>query len=141
MAIRSPTRSETTILRRAFDKWGVFEYFEDKDLLINCTRGAKLGCVSTKGLERIAPLEKVAYYGLEIGNLRKKFIPSIAGADLFVRFAGFNKKYCVSISGIGQELVLYGRDVMGDSVAYASEALDENEIVILTADNNYAIGV
>jgi predicted RNA-binding protein (TIGR00451 family) len=40
-----------------------------------------------------------------------------------------------------EKLVLYGRDIMGDSIVSASEALDENELVIITNEKREAIGV
>lgn len=70
--------------------------------------------------------------GLAIGELKKQFIPSIAGADLFARYGERkNNKYYIMVSEKAENLVLYGRDIMGESIVAASEALDENELVIV----------
>ena len=37
--------------------------------------------------------------------------------------------------------VLYGRDVMGDSISLASDKLDENELVIILNSKQEAIGI
>lgn len=41
-----------------------------------------------------------------------------------------------------EKLVLYGRDIMGESIVEASDALDENELVIVlnTATDAIAVG-
>ena len=140
MAIRQPTREELTTLRRAFGNWDVFDYFADKMIYLSDSEGRNAVCVSTKAVEQIALASNVEYVGLEIGALHKKFIPTIAGADLFVK-VGCNRKYCVVIGGHGQDLVLYGRDVMGESVIQASEDLSENEIVILLNESGDAVGI
>jgi 60S ribosome subunit biogenesis protein NIP7 len=68
--------------------------------------------------------------GLAIGELKKQFIPSIAGADLFARYGERNKFYIV-VGEKAENLVLYGRDIMGESIVEASDALDGNELVIV----------
>jgi 60S ribosome subunit biogenesis protein NIP7 len=79
--------------------------------------------------------------GLAIGELKKQFIPSIAGADLFARY-GERNKYYITVGEKAENLVLYGRDIMGESIEDASDALDENELVIVlnTAFEAIAVG-
>jgi ribosome biogenesis protein Nip4 len=79
--------------------------------------------------------------GLAIGELKKQFIPSIAGADLFARY-GERNKYYITVGEKAENLVLYGRDIMGGSIEAASDALDENELVIVlnTAFEAIAVG-
>jgi ribosome biogenesis protein Nip4 len=79
--------------------------------------------------------------GLAIGELKKQFIPSIAGADLFARY-GERNKYYITVGEKAENLVLYGRDIMGESIVEASDALDENELVIVlnTAFEAIAVG-
>ena len=139
MVIRSLRKQELTLVKRALDGWGVFDYFADKNLFINEIDGDETVCVSTKALDS-ADLSKAIYAGLPIGRLYKKFVPTVAGADLFVR-AGCSKKFCVRLSSHGQDLVLYGRDVMGDSITDASCELEENQLVILMNESGNAIGV
>jgi ribosome biogenesis protein Nip4 len=68
--------------------------------------------------------------GLAIGELKKQFIPSIAGADLFARYGERNKFY-IAVSEKAENLLLYGRDIMGESIIEASDSLNENELVIV----------
>ena len=73
-------------------------------------------------------------------ELKKQFSPSVAGADLFARCVKRNKFY-VTVNENAEKLVLYGRDVMGESIADASDTLDENELVIILNSRHEAIGV
>jgi 60S ribosome subunit biogenesis protein NIP7 len=80
--------------------------------------------------------------GLPIGELKKQFVPSISGADLFARYGERNNKYYIMVGEKAENLVLYGRDIMGESIVAASDALDENELVIVlnTAFEAIAVG-
>ncbi len=80
--------------------------------------------------------------GLAIGELKKQFLPSIAGADLFARYAERKNKYYIMVSDQAEKLVLYGRDIMGESIVEASDALGQNELVIVlnTAFEAIAVG-
>jgi ribosome biogenesis protein Nip4 len=53
--------------------------------------------------------------GLAIGELKKQFMPSIEGADLFARYGKRNKFYIV-VNEKTEKLVLYGRDIMDESM-------------------------
>lgn len=35
MTYRKPTREEKTLINRALDRWGAFDYFRDKAVLLN----------------------------------------------------------------------------------------------------------
>jgi 60S ribosome subunit biogenesis protein NIP7 len=77
---------------------------------------------------------------MPIGQLTKQFSPSMPGADLFARVAKLNRHY-VTVGENAEKLVLYGRDVMGESILECSRELDENDIVILLNHRGEAIGV
>src|SRR3712207_3908007 len=80
--------------------------------------------------------------GLAIGELKKQFLPSIAGADLFARCGERkNNKYYIMVGDQAEKLVLYGRDIMGESIVEASEALGENELVIVLNAAHEAIAI
>jgi len=141
-----PDRNKRTLLNRVFDKWGVFEYFKDKDLLIeeevdgNKKKGI-VYLVSSKVEEAAAHLNSSYSIGLAIGKLGKRdFIPSIAGADLFARYGKRNQFYII-ISEKGEKLALYGRDIMGESIIEASGNLPENELVIVVNRSDEAIAL
>jgi 60S ribosome subunit biogenesis protein NIP7 len=139
-----PARNERTIINRALDRWGAFEYFKDKHFVVGkYDRGKKafVFLVNEK-LEQVASdLADPYSVGLAIGELGKKqFIPSIAGADLFARHGKRNEFYII-VSEKGEKLVLYGRDIMGDSITEASDNLAENELVIVLSRASDAIAL
>jgi 60S ribosome subunit biogenesis protein NIP7 len=138
MTYRKPTREEKTVINRALDKWGVFEFFKDKSLTVQ-ENGKKVICLVQKELEELVVMDPFAM-GLAIGELKKEFVPSVAGTDLFVR-SGKKNRYYVTVNENAEKLVLYGRDVMGDSIIEASNMLDENELVAILNDKGEAIGI
>jgi ribosome biogenesis protein Nip4 len=129
---RQPAREERTQINRALDRWGAFEFFKHKPLIIQeVGTKKKIVCLVTGGIEKaIQVMEDPYSAGLAIGELKKRFIPSIAGADLFARY-GERNKYYITVGEKAENLVLYGRDIMGESIEAASDALDENELVIV----------
>jgi 60S ribosome subunit biogenesis protein NIP7 len=132
------TREERTTLNRAFDTWGVFDFFKEKQLLVTDENPKKVLIVSSAARQFLSRTD-LLYAGLVIGDLQKGFTPTIAGADLFAR----NKKkndYYVTVNDKAEQLVLYGRDVMGDSLTIPSESLDENQLVIILNSRQEAIG-
>jgi 60S ribosome subunit biogenesis protein NIP7 len=128
-----PARAERTQINRALDRWGAFEFFKDKAFLIEKDGNKKVVvCIVTDRLEEVMMIHTTDLYrsGLAIGELKKQFIPSIAGADLFARYGERNKFY-IAVSEKAENLLLYGRDIMGESIIEASDALHENELVIV----------
>jgi 60S ribosome subunit biogenesis protein NIP7 len=106
----------------------------------------KAVCLVTSGTEKIAQMMDPYSAGLSIGELKKQFAPSIAGADLFARYREMRKnnndnKYYITVSEKAENLVLYGRDIMGESIVAASDTLDENELVIVLNMASEAIAV
>lgn len=148
-AFRRPTRQEQTAVARALGRWEAHDALAGSTFLI---KNEKTVCMVSPELERHVLKLQPDAAGLEIGELGKRaFAPTMAGADLFARAAGTGgdddnnnssrTKYYVSVSENAEKLVLYGRDVMGDSILRAWEGLGENEIVILTNERGEAIGV
>ncbi len=137
-----PDRTERTKINRALDRWGAFEFFKDKVLILQKDDSKKvMVClVNDKIEELMASMIHPYSLGLAIGELRKQFIPSIAGADLFARFGKRNKFYIV-VSEKAEKLVLYGRDIMGESIVKVSDTLGENELVILLNTSHEAIAI
>ncbi|MDP8886391.1 MAG: hypothetical protein M3M91_01225 [Thermoproteota archaeon] len=137
-----PDRTERTKINRALDRWGAFEFFKDKVIILQKDDSKKvMVClVNDKIEELMASMIHPYSLGLAIGELRKQFIPSIAGADLFARFGKRNKFYIV-VSEKAEKLVLYGRDIMGESIVEASDTLGENELVILLNTSYEAIAI
>ena len=143
MICRQPAREERTQINRALDRWGAFEFFKHKSLIIQevRTKKSKVVCLVTDGIEKVVRAMDPYSAGLAIGELKKQFLPSMAGADLFARYGERNKFYIV-VGEKAENLVLYGRDIMGESIVEASDALGENDLVIVlnTASEAIAVG-
>ena len=143
MKFRNPDKNERTRINRALDRWGAFEFFKDKSLLVtqnDDTKKVLVWLVSNTIEKLMIPMTHSYSLGLAIGELRKEFVPTIAGADLFARYGKRNKFYVV-LNEKAEKLVLYGRDIMGESVVEASTALTENELVILLNSSFDALGI
>lgn len=140
MIWREPARQERTEINRAFERWGVFEYFKGKPIIIQKISKTKVVCLVTDAMQKAVQTTDPYLAGLAIGELKKKFMPSIAGADLFARWGSRNKFYIV-VNDKAENLVLYGRDIMGGSIVEASEALHQNEVVIVLNTKFEAIGI
>lgn len=139
MKLRELTREERTTTNRGLDRWGVFEFFKDKLIMISDANPKKIFLLSAE-LRPVVSKFDPEYAGLEIGELKKAFIPSLQAADLFARHAK-NKQLYVTVNESAEKLVLYGRDVMGDSITFASESIDENQVVIILNSRQEAIGI
>jgi 60S ribosome subunit biogenesis protein NIP7 len=143
LKFRNPDKNERTRINRALDRWGAFEFFKDKSLLVtqkDDTKKVLIWLVSNTMEKLMIPMTHSYSLGLAIGELRKEFVPTIAGADLFARYGKRNKFYVV-LNEKAEKLVLYGRDIMGESVVEASTALAENELVILLNSSFDALGI
>lgn len=139
MKHRKPTRDERTMINRALARWGAFDALKDSAFLIKEDGKSRQACLVTPELEAaVAGLDPVLC-GLAIGDLAKHFRPTMEGADLFARLSGGGGNY-VQVGDNAEKLVLYGRDVMGESVLTAGD-IGENELVIITNRAGEAIGV
>jgi 60S ribosome subunit biogenesis protein NIP7 len=139
--IRRPSREELTSIRRSFDRWGIFEIMKDRSFLINEDKFHKKKevCMLSKASEKIVLDLQPNYVGLIIGNFKKKFKPSLAGADIIARYSkGF--AYII-VDDHAEKLVLYGRDILGASIIEASKNLQQNQLIIILNRKREAIGV
>ena len=138
MTYRKPSREEKTLINRALDRWGAFEFFKGKELVIQ-ENGSKIVCLVAGGVEAIMRLQPYLA-GLAIGELKKQFVPSMAGADLFAR-SGKGNEFYIIVNEVAEKLILYGRDIMGGSIVEASGTLGENELVIVLNRGLEVIGI
>ncbi len=140
MTFRVLMRQEQTLVKRALDRWGVFDALQHHALLVH-EDSAKV-CILSSELVGITMKLQPNFAGLAIGILGRKqrFVPTLAGAGLFAR-VGSRGKYYVKVNENAEKLVLYGRDVMGDSIVEMSFELVENELVIILNPENEAIGI
>lgn len=139
MKFRELTRDERTVVYRAFDRWGVYEHFSGRDLIV-AEGDAKMICLVSSELKPVASRLQPDYAGLAIGELKKTFVPTLPGADLFAKHSK-NDRYYVVVNDTAERLVLYGRDILGESIVSASEALDENQLVVILNTLKEAIGI
>jgi 60S ribosome subunit biogenesis protein NIP7 len=137
---RKPTRGEKTQIKRALDRWGAFEALSGKALLVQENGELETVCLVPQELEAIILEMQPHLAGLALGKLKKQFVPSMSGADLFARLGKRNRFY-VTVNENAEKLVLYGRDVMGESIVEASEELEENDLVIILNTKHEAIGI
>jgi 60S ribosome subunit biogenesis protein NIP7 len=135
------TRQELTTMKRAFDKWGVFDFFKDKSILINEIKNCNIREVYflSNEIEKIALLEQPSYAGLMIGQLKKQFTLSLEGADLVSKIS---KHFpYVIVNETAEKSVLYGKNIYSRSIISTSKMIDENEIVIILNPKREAIGI
>ncbi|HZI71531.1 MAG TPA: PUA domain-containing protein [Nitrososphaeraceae archaeon] len=136
---RKASRQELTVLRRAFDRWGIFGFFEEKTLLIKEDNGVREVYFLSTALERIVSVQQPMHAGLMIGELKKSFLPSMQGADIIARMS---KKFpYIIVNEIAEKIILYGRNVLGQSILETAENLKENEIVLMLNINKELIGI
>ena len=134
------------MLRRGFDRWGIFDYVVDKEILLNEKKlnGSKIKEVflttrdNFKMISRNVPLFHI---GMLVGHLkRRSFVPSMAGADLIAR-VGVKFPFAI-VNQTAEELVLYGRDIMhGSIVDYGNLGRNNNTILIILNENRVPIGL
>ena len=142
---REPTRQELTVLRRSFDQWGIFDHVLDKEILINekKSKGYKIKEVylTTKdNYKMIRGNASLSYIGMLIGYLkRKRFVPSMAGADLIAR-VGVRFPF-VMVNRTAEALVLYGRDIMHGSIVDYGNLGRNNTTLIILNENRVPIGL
>ncbi len=134
---RKPTDLELTILRRSFSKWGVFEYFKNKLLAIR-THGDGKRQIFLLATDVCDINRSPIYSGLYIGTLGKYLSPSIGMAQIIAKEA--TKFPFVKVNRKAESLVIYGRDIFGDSIVEYS-VRKENEVVIILNMHREAIGL
>jgi 60S ribosome subunit biogenesis protein NIP7 len=158
---RSLKREETTILKRFFNKWGAFDFIKNRKLMIKESRVECCYLVPTRkntlfrkttnrNINEVYLISDVAgkivldrepfLAGLMIGELTKKlFTPSLQGADIIARVS-HDFPY-VAVNPMAEKVVLYGKNILGQSIVDAAEKLKENELVVLLNMNKEPVGI
>jgi 60S ribosome subunit biogenesis protein NIP7 len=141
---RSATKREMTLLRRSFALWGIFEFMESQVMLLkadpnNRSRQVVITTESSKDTPN-QPAVYPIHVGLVIGELRnKKFTPSLQGTEIIAKFG--SKFPYILVNEIAEGLVLYGRDIFGDSILEVSRGLGQNKKVIILNQNRESLGL
>ena len=132
---RDLTRQEHTIIHREFNRWGIYNYIQDKVFVINESQNnTKEVFVIPLILKDFIYCPYSCYGGLHIGLLQKKnFLPSITFFSIVAKY-GNNFLYVIV-------LILYGKDIFGDSIIYASPNIKENSIIILLNKSKEFLGI
>lgn len=135
------TRKELTTLKRAFDKWGVFDFFKDKSVLIKEIENCNIREVYflSSEIEKIVLLRQPLYAGLMIGQLKKQFSLSIEGADLISKIS--QQFPYVIVNEEAEKSILYGKNVYSRSITSISKMIDENDVVIILNQKREAIAI
>jgi ribosome biogenesis protein Nip4 len=137
---RKPDSIELTQIRRAFNKWGVFDALKDKPVLVKSVGSEKqIFLVSDDKMVSDVISTQPVTAGLPLGILKKQFLPSLQGASLFSRVSD-NFAY-VMVNEVAENLVLYGRDILGESVVEVSSKLNQNELVIIINTKRECLGI
>jgi 60S ribosome subunit biogenesis protein NIP7 len=138
---RKLTRQELTTLKRAFDKWGVFDFFKDRSILINEIKTLNIREVHflSNEMEKIALWKQPSYAGLLIGELKKSFSLSMQGADLISKVS---KQFpYIIVNETAEKSILYGKNVYSKSIISTSGAINENQVVIILNQKQEAIAI
>jgi 60S ribosome subunit biogenesis protein NIP7 len=174
------TKEEETILKRAFNKWGIFDVYKNLEIVIKSTEKKSSSeseyneSIEFSKNNNFLPIEKITskneqektskdfeiyicsnkqqteltiklqptYSGLTIGRVRnKKFLPNINFAELVINYnPKLNYPYVI-LENKGANLVLYGRDIMGNSIIDFFKEIKENEILIILNQKKEVIGI
>ena len=134
---RKTSRQERTVLRRAFSKWDVFEYFKDELIYVR-TNNVGQKQIFFLPSEIMVTGKQPLYAGLLIGELGKQFSPSIQMSQIIAK-EGKNFP-SIKVNSKGETMVIYGRDVFVDSIV-EHNTHRENEMVIILNERNEAIGI
>jgi 60S ribosome subunit biogenesis protein NIP7 len=134
---RELTREERTILNRFFGKWGLFDYFKGKNLLVRDGKVREV-FMMTDNAKDLALHKNPYLAGIKLCELKKHVSLDLEGAQIFAE--NTNKKKIV-VTDQAEALILYGRDVFGQSIVEHTNDFDENEIVLITNSYGDAIGI
>ncbi len=139
---REPTREENTIIRREFNRWGIFNYIKDKIFVIKDSQNNnnKELFVIPLNLKNFIYFPHSYYGGLPIGILqKKKFLPSIT---FFSNVAKYGNSFLyVIVDCNAEKLILYGKDIFGDSIIFASPDIQENSLILILNKSKEFLGI
>jgi 60S ribosome subunit biogenesis protein NIP7 len=154
MTYRNLTFIEGTILKRSFNTWGIFELFGTLRILIReLILDAHISEKKTKRIEVFVHSNfkyddmlfkkfRPVIIGLKIGTIKnKKFLPGLNFAELVVKHNRDVDYPHVIINTKAENLIVFGRDIMGSSILYVPNDVKENQQVIILNHNKEVIGL
>jgi ribosome biogenesis protein Nip4 len=157
--------SAETVLKRAFNNWGIFGLYEKMDIIVKQSRknngnlqiekkplndsdGKKdnrdlqIHVCSNRVQKELAIRLQPAHSGIIIGQVKdKRFLPNLSFAELVVRHnPKLNYPYAI-LENKSSNLVMYGRDIMGNSIVDFFNGIKENQILIVLNQKKEVIGI
>jgi 60S ribosome subunit biogenesis protein NIP7 len=122
-----------TLLKRSYSKLGCFDYFEQRSkcILIKDGSNTKIREVYliSEGASELAISVRPVHAGILIGRLGNRLVLSLEGAGIAYR-AGCKIPF-VTVNENGEKLILYGRDVFGQSIIDASIDIRANQNLVI----------
>jgi hypothetical protein len=149
-----PTSAET-VLKRAFNNWGIFGLYGKMDIIVKSSRKTngtsqiekkpfsdsdekkdnrdlQVHVCSNRVQKELAIRLQPAHSGIIIGQIKdKRFLPNLSFAELVV---GHNPKLNYPhavLENKSSNLVMYGRDIMGSAIVDFFSGIKENQILII----------
>ncbi|MDI3501930.1 MAG: ribosome subunit biosis protein [Archaeoglobi archaeon] len=133
--MRYPNKKEMRTLIAGLRYWGGLEILRGREIVL---RGREVLLIPSELRDLVLSL-KPYYCGIKIGDLSsKKFHLSLEGAYLISKVSSKKK---VFVNEKAEMLVLYGRDVFGNSVTDATQDIRENDEVMICNSFNEAIAI
>ena len=159
-----PTSAET-ILKRAFNNWGIFGLYGTMDIIVKSSkknngksqierkplndsdekkdnRDLQVHVCSNRVQKELAIKLQPAHSGIIIGRIKdKRFLPNLSFAELVVRHnPKLDYPYAI-LENKSSNLVMYGRDVMGSAIVDYFNGIKENQILIVLNQKKEVIGI
>lgn len=140
---REMTSEERTKVKRFFNEWGVFEYFQNKPLLIkeDIENNKELLYLVTEKVFDISILYNPFYAGIFLGIIKKKITPSLHMAEVIAKNSKKGFPYII-VNRKAEELMTYGRDIISESIVHISESvIEQNQLVIVLNHARNVVGI
>jgi len=158
--------SAETVLKRAFNNWGIFGLYGKVDIIVKqsgknnwnskiekkplSNSGEKkdnrddlqVHVCSNRVQKELAVNLQPAHSGIIIGQIKdKRFLPNLSFAELVVRHnPKLNYPYAI-LENKSSNLVMYGRDIMGNAIVDFFNGIKENQILIVLNQKKEVIGI
>lgn len=157
--------SAETVLKRAFNNWGIFGLYEKTDIIVRQSgknngnsktekkplndsdgkkdnRDLQVHVCSNRVQKELAIRLQPAHSGIIIGQIKdKRFLPNLSFAELVVRHnPKLNYPYAV-LENKSSNLVMYGRDIMGNAIIDFFNGIKENQTLIVLNQKKEVIGI
>ena len=158
-------KSAETILKRAFNNWGIFGLYGNMDIIVKSlkknngnsqiekkplndsdekkdNRNLQVHVCSNSVQKELAIKLQPAHSGIIIGQIKDKmFLPNLSFAELVVRHnPKLDYPYAI-LENKSSNLVMYGRDVMGSAIVDHFNGIKENQILIVLNQKKEVIGI